>query len=148
MMNNKVVAINIKGVMPTSNGCAVFLQSDRKTFVIYMDRIIGESIQRVINGEQTERPMTHELMINLLKGLGATIERVVVNDIKDGTFFARLIVSMHNELGHKIVEIDARPSDSIMLALIAKKPLYVVPKVLEVVEDMTEILAKLIHENE
>lgn len=148
IMNNTVVAINIKGVMPTSNGCAVFLKSDTKTFVIYMDRIIGEAIQRVINGEQTERPMTHELMINLLNGLEATIERVVVNDIQDGTFFARLIVSMQNELGHKIVEIDARPSDSIMLALIAKKPLYVVPKVLEAVDDMTEILAKIIHENQ
>jgi bifunctional DNase/RNase len=147
-MDNSVVAVSVKGVMPTSNGCAVFLGSDAKTFVIYMDRGIGEAIQRAVNGEQAERPMTHELMVTLLDGLGAEVERVVINDVKEGTFFARLIVSMENELGHKIVEIDARPSDSIVLALASSKPLYVAHEVLDAVDDMTEILAKILKEGQ
>lgn len=147
-MDNSVVAVSVKGVMPTSNGCAVFLGSDAKTFVIYMDRAIGEAIQRAVNGEQAERPMTHDLMVTLLDGLGAEVERVVINDVDDGTFFARLIVSMENELGHKIVEVDARPSDSIVLALTSKKPLYAAQKVLDAVDDMTEILAKILKEGE
>ena len=147
-MDNSVVAVSVKGVMPTSNGCAVFLGSDAKTFVIYMDRGIGEAIQRAVNGEQAERPMTHDLMITLLDGLGAEVERVVINDVQEGTFFARLIVSMENELGHKIVEVDARPSDSIVLALTSKKPLYVAYKVLDAVDDMTEILAKILREGQ
>ena len=147
-MDNSVVAVSVKGVMPTSNGCAVFLGSDAKTFVIYMERAIGEAIQRAINGEQAERPMTHDLMITLLDGLGAEVERVVINDVKEGTFFARLIVSMENELGHKIVEVDARPSDSIVLALTSEKPLYAAQIVLDAVDDMTEILAKILKEGD
>ena len=147
-MDNSVVAVSVKGVMPTSNGCAVFLGSDAKTFVIYMERAIGEAIQRAVNGEQAERPMTHDLMITLLDGLGAELERVVINDVKEGTFFARLIVSMENELGHKIVEVDARPSDSIVLALTSEKPLYAAQIVLDAVDDMTEILAKILKEGD
>ena len=147
-MDNSVVAVSLKGVMPTSNGCAVFLGNDAKTFVIYMDRSIGEAIQRAVNGEQSERPMTHDLMVTLLDGLGAEVERVVINAVDDGTFFTRLIVSMENELGHKIVEVDARPSDSIVLALTSGKPLYVAHEVLEAVDDMAEILAKILKEGE
>jgi len=132
--------------MPTSNGCAVFLGNEAKTFVIYVDQGIGQAIQRAVNGEQTERPMTHNLMVSLLDGFGAEVERVVINDVQQGTFFARLIVSMENELGHKIVELDARPSDSIVLALISGKPIFTAAKVLETVDDMTEILAKILKE--
>ena len=147
-MDNRVVAVSVKGVMPTSNGCAVFLGNDVKTFVIYMDRTIGSAIQRAVNGEEAARPMTHDLMLVLLEGLGASVERVVINDVQEGTFFARLIVSMDNELGQKIIEVDARPSDSIVLALSGKKPLYVVKKVFETVDDMSEILAKIIKDDE
>ena len=147
-MDNSVTAVSVKGVMPTSNGCAVFLGNEKKTFVIYMDRTIGNTIQRVINDESAQRPMTHDLMITLLKGLGASVERVIINDVKNGTFFARLIVSMSNELGKKIVEVDARPSDSIVLALNNSKPIYVKEKVLDDVEDMTEILEKILKEKD
>ena len=147
-MNNNVVPVSIKGVMPTSNGCAVFLGDKQKTFVIYMDQTIGGVIQRAMNDESAQRPMTHDLMISLLKGFDAQVERVIINDVKDGTFFARLIVSMENELGKKIVELDARPSDSIVLALSSKKPLYVSRDVLGSVEDMTEILEKILKEKD
>jgi bifunctional DNase/RNase len=147
-MNNNVVSVAVKGVMPTSNGCAVFLGNDEKTFVIYMDRSIGKAIQCAVKTEVAKRPMTHDLMITLLNGLGATVNRVIINDVKDGTFFARIIVSMENELGKKIIEVDARPSDSIILALNSKKPLYVAESVLDEVEDMTEILEKILRDTD
>ena len=102
-MENNVVKVSVKGVMPTTNGCAVFLGHDSKTYVIYMERSIGETIQRAVNGERNERPLTHDLMTTLLDGLGAEVERVVINDVQEGTFYARLIISMENELGHKTV---------------------------------------------
>ncbi|HAV14168.1 MAG TPA: hypothetical protein DCX06_11855 [Opitutae bacterium] len=146
-MDNNVVCIEIKGVMPTSNGCAVFLGNEDKTFVIYVDQGIGEAIQRAVNGEQLERPMTHDLIMNLFDGFGAEVERVVINDVEEGTFFARLIVSMENELGHKILEIDARPSDSIVLALTSSKPIYSAQSVIDSVDDMTEILEKILKQD-
>jgi bifunctional DNase/RNase len=146
-MENNVVSILVKGVMPTSNGCAVFLGDDAKTFVIYVDTGIGEAIQRAISGDQPTRPQTHDLMLTMLDGLGAEVERVVINDVDQGTFFARLILSMENELGHKIVEIDARPSDSIVLALASGRNIYAARAVYDSVDDMTEILEKTLRES-
>ena len=147
-MDKNVSQISIKGVMPTSNGCAVFLGNDDKTFVIYVDQGIGNSIQRAANGEQAERPLTHDLMVTMLDGLGAEVERVIINDVEESTFYARLILSMENELGHKIVELDARPSDSLVLALMTQKPIYVSKQVLDTVDDMTEILAKILKQSQ
>ncbi len=142
-MPNDVVTVTVKGVMPTANGCAVFLGNEDKTFVIYVDHSVGNAIQMTLNGVKKERPLTHDLIGSILLGLGAQLEHVVVNDAREGTFFARILLRMENELGKKIVEIDARPSDSIVLALQQKRPLYVARAVLDAVEDMTEILERV-----
>ena len=145
-MDNQVVSVSVKGVMPTSSGCAVFLGNEAKTFVIYVDQGIGEAIQRAVDDVQADRPMTHDLMLTMLDGLGAEVERVVINHVDGGTFFARIILSMENELGHKIIELDARPSDSMVMALASKKPIYVAKTVIDSVDDMTEILAKILEQ--
>jgi bifunctional DNase/RNase len=143
-MKNDVVAVNIKGVMPTANGCAVFLGEDTKTFVIYVDQSVGNAIQMTRDGVRKERPLTHDLIGNLLLGLGAKIDYVVINDSRDGTFFARILLKMENELGKKIVELDARPSDSIVLALQHRRPIYVARAVFDAEEDRTEILQRVL----
>jgi len=147
-MEKSVVQVSIKGVMPTSNGCAVFLGDDAKTFVIYVDQGIGTAIQHAVNDVQFERPQTHDLMVTVLDGLGAEVERVVINNVEDSTFYARLILSMDNELGHKIIEVDARPSDSLVLALNTNKPIYVSRAVMDTVDDMSTILTKILKQNE
>jgi bifunctional DNase/RNase len=143
-MSNDSVLVTIKGVMPTANGCAVFLGNDDKTFVIYVDHSVGGAIQMTLNGVRKERPLTHDLIGSIFLGLGVRLEHVVVNDAREGTFFARLLLAMENELGRKLVEIDARPSDSIVLALQQKRPLYVARTVFEGVEDMSEVLEKVL----
>ena len=145
-MEKVVLQVSVKGVMPTSNSCAVFLGNDSKTFVIYVDQVIGDAIENAINDVHFERPQTHKLMITALDGLGANIERIVINNVEDSTFYARLILSMDNELGHKIIEIDARPSDSLVLALNTGKPIYVARTVMDSVEDMTAILKKILNQ--
>ncbi|OHE77613.1 MAG: hypothetical protein A3G75_10530 [Verrucomicrobia bacterium RIFCSPLOWO2_12_FULL_64_8] len=143
-MSNDVVEVAIKGVMPTANGCAVFLGNDHKTFVIYVDHSVGNAISMTLNGIKKERPLTHDLIGSILLGLDVVLERVIVNDVSDGTFFARIILHMQNELGRKLIEVDARPSDSIVLALQQKKPVYVAQKVFDSVEDMSEILERVL----
>ena len=147
-MNNDSVVVSVKGVMPTSNGCAIFLGNDEKTFVIYVDPAIGNAINMTINQVKKERPLTHDLIGLILKGLETKIERVLINDVEEGTFFARIILQMENELGKKIIELDARPSDSIVLALQMKQPIHVSKKVLENVEDMTEILERILRKQD
>jgi len=143
-MKNDVVAATIKGVMPTANGCAVFLGDDAKTFVIYVDHSVGNAIQMTLNGVKKDRPLTHDLIGSVLLGLGASLEHIVINDAREGTFFARILLKMENELGKKIIELDARPSDSIVLALQQKRPIYVARSVFDSVEDMTEILERVL----
>jgi len=143
-MQPDVVTVTIKGVMPTANGCAVFLGGEEKTFVIYVDHSVGNAIQMTLNGVKRERPLTHDLIGSLLLGLDAKLDHVVINDVNDGTFFARILLRMENELGKKIVEIDARPSDSIVLALQQKRPMFAARKVYDSVEDMTEILERVL----
>ncbi len=147
-MNNDSSEVTIKGVMPTSNGCAIFLGNDEKTFVIYVDPSIGNAINMTMNEIKKERPLTHDLIGLILKGLETSIERVLINDVDEGTFFARIILRMENELGKKIIELDARPSDSIVLALQMKQPIHVAQKVLDNVEDMSEILERILRKQD
>lgn len=145
-MKSDVLAIEVKGVMPTANGCAVFLGNDEKVFVIYVDQGIGQTISMTINEVKKERPMTHDLIGSIFKGFGIQLERVVVNDVDDGTFYARMILRMDNEVDTKLVELDARPSDSLVLALQEKKPIYVDRSVFEKVDDMSEILDRIVNQ--
>ncbi len=143
-MQNDVVEVSVKGVMPTANGCAVFLGNDDKNFVIYVDHSVGNAISMTMQGVKKDRPLTHDLIGNIFLGLGVVLERVIINDVDNGTFFARIILSMHNELGRKIIEVDARPSDSLVLALQQKRPVFVARAVFDAVEDMTEILERVL----
>jgi bifunctional DNase/RNase len=144
MASPTVLPVAVKGVMPTANGCAVFLGDDAKTFVIYVDHAVGNAIQMSLNGEKKERPLTHDLIGHILAGLGATLEHVVINDVNEGTFYARILLRMKNELGQKIVELDARPSDSTVLALAHGRPILVARKVYDSVDDMSEILERVL----
>ena len=91
-MNIDSSEVTVKGVMPTSNGCAIFLGNDSKSFVIYVDPSIGNAINMTMNQVKKERPLTHDLIGLILKGLEASIERVLINDVDEGTFFARIIL--------------------------------------------------------
>lgn len=144
IMKPNIVPISIKAIIPTTNGSAVFLTERQKMFVLYVDKEIGETMQMAIDEVEHERPLSHNLITHMLDGLGAEVERVIINDVVNGTYFARLIISMENELGHKIVEIDSRPSDSIILALLSDKPIYASDTVINKVEDMSEIYQKII----
>ena len=139
-----VIEVTIKGLMPTANGCAVFLGNDEKTFVIYVDPSVGSAISMTISGVKKERPLTHDLIGHIFLGFGIGLERVVINDVNDGTYFARVILQMKNELGLKILELDARPSDSIVLALQQKRPIFVARSVFDIVDDMSEILERVL----
>ena len=140
---NDLVPVQVRVVLPTNNGSAVFIGNSEKTFVIYVDQSVGAAITMFMRGIQKERPLTHDLIGSLFAGLGVTLDRVIINDLRNSTYFARLYLTCENELGKKIIEVDARPSDSIALALQAKAPVLVARKVFDVVEDMSEVLKKM-----
>jgi len=143
-MEKPVIPVQIRALFPTGAGCAVFLGNSEKVFVIYIDQSVGAAIGMFLSGTDKERPLTHDLITHILRALGAKVERVVINDLKSGTFFARLIITAENELQQKkIIEVDARPSDCMALAAQQKAPIYVSQVVWEEVEDTSELLDNL-----
>jgi|ERR1700730_600096 len=143
-MSKPVVEVKVRAVAATSGGCAVFLGNEDKVFVMFVDQSVGTAITMFMQGAQKERPFTHDLLASILRALGAKIERVIVNDLKGGTYFARLVISAENESQQKkIIEIDARPSDCIAMAIQQTAPIYVSLDVWDEIEDMTEALRKM-----
>lgn len=143
-MNKSVVPVEIRTVLPFNAGRAVFLGNDEKVFVIYVDESVGAAITMFMNSTPKERPLTHDLVGHLMTALGAKVERVIINDLKSETYFARLIISAENELFEKkIVELDGRPSDCIALAIQQKAPLYVSREVWDEVDDRSDVLRQI-----
>jgi Uncharacterized conserved protein len=90
-----------RAVLPTSGGCAVFLGNNEKVFIIYVDQTVGSAITMFMRHITKERPLTHDLMAHLLAALGAKVERVIINDLKNATYYARVIIQVENELQQK-----------------------------------------------
>lgn len=142
-MKKDVVPVAIRGILPANSGCAIFVGNDDKVFVIQVEHNMGAVIGMFLRETPKERPLTHDLIASILKGFGVTVERVVITELKNSTYFARLILQQQNELGRKLVEIDARPSDCLAIATAQKRPIYVASALFDEVEDMTEILNRI-----
>ncbi|GBL43872.1 hypothetical protein LBMAG55_10220 [Verrucomicrobiota bacterium] len=142
---SKPEAIPVIGieVVPTKGGTAVFLVTQHKTMVIQVDALVGEALQGALAGKTAERPQSHDLMLHLLLGLDAVVVHVVIVDVKDGIFFARVLLGQDGPVARKLAEVDARPSDALVLAVKAKRPVFLAKSVLDACEDMTETLARL-----
>jgi bifunctional DNase/RNase len=142
---SKLEALPVKHleVVPTKGGTAVFLITELKTIVIQVDASVGEALQSALAGKVAERPQSHDLMLHLLLGLDAVVGHVVILEVKDGVFFARIVLGQEGPVARKVAEVDARPSDALVLAVKAKRPVFLSRQVLEACEDMSETLARL-----
>lgn len=85
------------------------------------------AIDRRLKGIKPPRPMTHDLLDEVIKNLGATVEKIVINDLRNHTFYAQIFLSSNG----KTIEIDSRPSDAIALAAASNTPIYVAEHVFE-----------------
>jgi len=125
------VEMTIKGLMvdPVTNMPIVILQNqnDDRVLPIWVGIFEANAIALRIEDIETPRPMTHDLLRNLLESLQASVEKIVVSDLKDNTYFAQI----HLQVDGAAQQIDARPSDAIALALRAEAPIYVEQAVLE-----------------
>ena len=144
-MKNDVVPVEVRGIFPAQSlgGCAIFVGNDEKVFVIQVEQNMGVVISMFLRGTPKERPLTHDLMTNIFKGFGITVDRVVITELKNSTYIARLVLQQQNELGRKLVEVDARPSDCSALATALKRPLYVSASLFEAAEDMSKWLEEI-----
>ena len=108
--------------------------------VIYLREVDGErifpiviglfeatSIDRRVRNMASPRPLTHDLIVGVIEDLGGELQDVVVNELREHTYYAKLRVRQND----KLVEVDSRPSDAIAIAVTAKVPIYVEESVLD-----------------
>src|SRR5690606_12624299 len=110
----------------------------------YIDLAIGASINAAMTGDAPPRPLTHDLFLLTLETFGAKVSRTVIVSVENEIYYARLILEAENEImERKIVELDARPSDCIALAVRAKAPIFVVAELWKTLEDMSHVLQEM-----
>jgi bifunctional DNase/RNase len=99
----------------------------QRSFPIVIGIVEIFAIDRRLKGIAPPRPMTHDLLASVIENLGAKIEKVVINDLRQHTFFARI----HLSIDGRTIEIDSRPSDAIALCAATKAPIFVAEHVFE-----------------
>ena len=132
-----LVPMSIKGLMldPVSNSPIVVLKDEEEKFFlpIWVGIFEANAIALQLENVATPRPMTHDLLKNMIGELDGRVTRVVINDLRDSTFFAQIRILT----GDKTLEVDARPSDAIALALRTEAPIFVAQSVLDQAQTIT-----------
>jgi len=108
--------------------------------IIYLKEVDGErkfpivignnealAIDRRLKGKETPRPLTHDLLANVIENMGGSVDRIEINDLQAHTFFARIMIRQNG----RMIEIDSRPSDAIALGIATVVPIFVAEHVLE-----------------
>ena len=102
-------------------------RNGQRSFPIVIGIVEIFAIDRRLKGMIPPRPMTHDLIHNVIEGMGGKIQKIVINDLRNHTFYALISI----EINSKVVEIDSRPSDAIALGVATNSPLYVADRVFE-----------------
>jgi bifunctional DNase/RNase len=125
------IEMTIKGLMvdPITNMPIVILRDrdGQKVLPIWVGPYEANAIALQIENISTPRPMTHDLLRNVIQDLDAVVQKIVVCDLQENTFYALIYLS----LSGRLVAIDARPSDAIALALRTRAPIYVEDSVID-----------------
>ncbi|KAF0241073.1 MAG: hypothetical protein FD180_4633 [Planctomycetota bacterium] len=101
-----------------------------RSFPIVIGIYEAAAIERKIKGQRSPRPLTHDLLTSVIAEMGARIDRVIISELRETTFFAKLIL----EKDGQEMEVDARPSDAIALAISSSAPIFVDDSVLKEVK--------------
>jgi len=110
-------------IQDTSDQQVIFLRErdGEREFPIVIGDAEALAIDRRLKGYKRSRPMTHDLMSDIIERLGAELKKIVINDLQNHTFYAKLIMRSRGE----IIEVDSRPSDAIALGVASETAIYV-----------------------
>ncbi|NRA89793.1 MAG: bifunctional nuclease family protein [Simkaniaceae bacterium] len=130
-MSFELIPLQFNKIMQSQNYTVFILGTDAKQFAIYTAPQVGNNLQMYLREQTKPRPYTYDLINSLLNGLDINILQVVISEVKDTVYFARLFVEQEVDGLRKILEIDARPSDCLTLALENDIPIFCTKEVLE-----------------
>lgn len=124
----EMTLVGVRVELPTNQPIVLLREADGERFLpIWIGGVEAQAIAFGLQGTATPRPLTHDLMRDLLEGLGIAVTRVVISDLRDGTFYADLVL---DNAGHEVA-VSARPSDAIALAVRIGAPLFAAEAVLD-----------------
>jgi uncharacterized protein len=124
----RVVVDSIRVSLLTQHRVVVLRETDSRRYLpIWVGAFEADAIAMAIQGQVAQRPLTHDLLRNVFSTLGARVKHIFINDMQENTFFAQIVV---DQLG-RTLEIDARPSDAIALAVRGEIPIYVAERVID-----------------
>ncbi|MEM2727265.1 MAG: bifunctional nuclease family protein [Archaeoglobaceae archaeon] len=127
MLVAEVFGVFIAKTQFASSPVVVLRAEDGRVLPIYIGFAEAASIYSALNRYLPPRPMTHDLLVDIVSKLSGKVEKVIIDDLIDTTFYARIILKQND----KELEIDARPSDGIAIALRIPCPIFIDPKVLD-----------------
>jgi bifunctional DNase/RNase len=128
---SELIPLSFDKIMQTRAYTVIVLGARDKRFAIYTEAVVGKNLQLYLTQTDKQRPLTHDLINSMLKGLNARVRQVVINDVIDTVYYARLYLEYYEDELLHIIEIDARPSDCIVLALMNDAPVYCTYEVLD-----------------
>lgn len=143
MSENDSIEVVVKGLLPTPTGAGVFLAGEEKAITIFIDDTVARALKMALAGDAPPRPVTHDLMGSVLEGLGVSVSRLDICDVREEVYYARLHLEQENELGKNVLEVDARPSDGLVLAARWGTPVFVARHVWDQADDMRWALDQL-----
>lgn len=147
-MERGLMEVKVMGIVvdpKASNPVVVLVDlSGQKALPIWIGVFEAEAISRGIEEVVTLRPMTHDLMKQILDTFQVTLTRVVIHDLKDNTFYAHLYLNVE---GEELI-VDSRPSDAIALAVRVKAPIFVTESVIEATKQMGILASNLLEERD
>lgn len=124
----RVTIDSIRVSLLTQHRVVVLREADSRRYLpIWIGPFEADAIAMAIQGHEPQRPLTHDLLKSTITEMGGIISHIFVNDIHDNTFFARIVIEQHGQT----IEVDARPSDAIALAVRTDVPIYVETHVLD-----------------
>lgn len=138
-MPNDLVTIRFDKILQARTYATVLLGNDEKKFAIYVDPQTGKSLQLYLLGSKRERPYTHDLIHSIFLGFNIRLKQIVINEVEDTIYFARLFLEQEREDSVDIVEIDCRPSDCLTLAAIYQIPVFCTKAVFEKVIPVEDV---------
>jgi bifunctional DNase/RNase len=127
----ELIQLSFDKIMQTRSYTVVILGTTSKRFAIYTEASIGRTLQLFLTEAEKPRPLTHDLIDMIFEGLEVRVKQVIINDVQDTIYFARLFLEQNMGDIRHILEIDARPSDCIALALMNNAPVYCTKEVLD-----------------
>ncbi len=109
----------------------VLLDADDRVVPIFVSDDQAQSMQLAIDGESFERPLTHDLLVEMVMELGGAVDRVRIDDLADATFYAKIDAEQYRDGERRDLSFDARPSDAIALALRLECPIEISDAVID-----------------